>query len=405
MEPRDFLLRVQSRLAGVREARELYAAKLAPDFNPLGLLWPDEGRLSWVLADLLNPKGTHAQGAIFLELFLKHFGLEEGFLPLAVHARISTEKTTDRLPNTMRRMDIFLDLGTGAITIENKPWAGDQKNQCRDYLAQLALSHPARHCLLYLSASGNPPSVESIPQVEREAAEAKGRVKVLAYPQLIEWLKDCRRESQSERVGAFLNEFADYIHKQFVRLEMTELQKVVDIALETRQSLEAALEIANANNEIRHRLLGTLEQQIRDKLPQGWRLEWGLTRNDYWARYAGFRILCPEATLYGVCFEFQSTQCAGLIYGISKTNEALPGLPDVRHCLDRSIAVGKSNQWWPWYWEFKPPYWTWATTVIPWLEIQDGNTMAEMIMAKTQTIYEALREGGLLAQLGNPPGP
>jgi hypothetical protein len=69
---------------------------------------------------------------VFLESFLKHFGLEEGFLALVSQAKVSTEKTTDCLPNSMRRMDIRIDFDSkAALVIENKPWAGVRKINAR----------------------------------------------------------------------------------------------------------------------------------------------------------------------------------------------------------------------------------------------------------------------------------
>jgi len=46
-----------------------FAPKLAPRFNCFDFINPDENKLSEVLAELLDPKGTHAQGDVFLRLF------------------------------------------------------------------------------------------------------------------------------------------------------------------------------------------------------------------------------------------------------------------------------------------------------------------------------------------------
>ena len=379
---RNLLEQLYRHLESLRQARRLYGPKLAPDFNAIGLFGPDEPRLSFILKELLSPTGSHGQGAIFLELFLK------------------------RLPNTMRKMDVHLDFQSAAIAIENKPWAGDQKDQCKDYLAQLALSHSKLNCLLYLSASGKPPSEDSICKTKREQAETDGRFKIIAYPQLIDWLKDCRRECQADRVSFFLNEFIDYIQKQFVGIEMAEIQEVVNIALETPQTLQAALEIANAKEELRYHLLDRLEQQLREKLlPLGWTLEWKLSRSSYWNKYAYFRIKHPQATQYNVCFEFDATQCAGFSCSVCKIDVKLPDLPAVRNCLNQNINAGQQYDWQPWFWNFPAPYWNWAQTVQPWLDIQSG-AMAEMIIKKTQAIYTALGDANLLDQLsGNAPPP
>ncbi|MFZ4703438.1 MAG: PD-(D/E)XK nuclease family protein, partial [Candidatus Methylumidiphilus sp.] len=157
---RDLLLRLHQHLTALRQARTLYAPKLATEFNAIDIFGPDELRLSFILKELLSPLGSHAQGAIFLELFLKRFELDN-FLSIPNDVNVSTEKTTCHLDNTMLRMDIHLDFGAAAITIENKPWAGDQANQCTNYLNQLALSHPELNCPIYLSGSGEPPSTDS----------------------------------------------------------------------------------------------------------------------------------------------------------------------------------------------------------------------------------------------------
>ena len=153
----DLLLRLYHRLDTLKEARKLYAPKLAPDFNAIGLCGPDELRLSQLLKVLLSPTGSHAQGAIFLELFLQRFELEK-FLPILNNVEVSTEKTINH-NNTVRRIDIYLEFDlAAAIAIENKPWAGDKQNQCRDYrdyLEQLIRCHPeGLYCLIYLSGSG-----------------------------------------------------------------------------------------------------------------------------------------------------------------------------------------------------------------------------------------------------------
>ncbi len=406
---RDLLLRIHHHLDALRQARKLYAPKLAPEFNAIELFSPDELRLSKLLKELLSPTGTHAQGAIFLELFLQRFELEN-FLPIPNNVDVSTEKTTNLIANTMRRMDVHLNFGLAAITIENKPRAGDQENQCRRYLAQLADSHPRLNCLIYLSSSGKPPPPVSISEDKREDAEKNGRFKTIGYPELIEWLKDCRRECQADRVSTFLNEFIDYIQKQFVGIEMAEMQEVVNIALENSETLQAALELAQAQDDINQRLLAELRGQLDPSLNnQGWTLNWdNVQRTDI---YKGFTVyFFPWQQQYSVRFSFEKKNYAGPIYGIVKENvNILPDLLEVRDCLNQIPprpyeSSNKKSKNWPWYREFISHYGDWSKHVEPWLEIQSG-AMADMIMEKAQAIYTALEEANLLDQLGGNAAP
>ena len=85
-----------------------------------------------MLRDLLDPRGVHGQGEIFLRLFLQIIGL--GHLTIGRSVAINCEEQTAHCQNPLKRMDIFLCPDNSfRIDIENKPWAGDQKGWVKDY--------------------------------------------------------------------------------------------------------------------------------------------------------------------------------------------------------------------------------------------------------------------------------
>src|SRR4051812_49772316 len=91
----DQLPRIEAEIAGA----ELYGA---PRLSAFQLLAPNENALSRVIADLLDCRGSHGQG----ELFLNHF-LEEAKLPTVGprdtrHVKVTKEFLTD----DSRRIDI-----------------------------------------------------------------------------------------------------------------------------------------------------------------------------------------------------------------------------------------------------------------------------------------------------------
>ena len=55
--------------------------RLATGFNVFDLIEPDENKLSDILADLLDPKGSHGQGDLFLRLLLQQLDLGKTFAP------------------------------------------------------------------------------------------------------------------------------------------------------------------------------------------------------------------------------------------------------------------------------------------------------------------------------------
>jgi len=102
--------------------------RLAHRFNVFDFLRDDEMGLSKVIAFLLNPSASHGQGKYFLLQFL-NFVKNENWDHLDSHAvKVETEHST---PDN-RRIDIYVDIKGDkpfSLTIENKPYAGDQDNQ------------------------------------------------------------------------------------------------------------------------------------------------------------------------------------------------------------------------------------------------------------------------------------
>ena len=126
---------------------------LAHRFNVLEYLRTDELGLSRIIADLLNPKASHGQGPLFLRTLLSELDIEmTGSDPDLADARVFVERQIEN----QRRIDIYVQIpganGTFCLAIENKPYAGDQENQVKDYLEHLRGKHDDRFLLIYLSS-------------------------------------------------------------------------------------------------------------------------------------------------------------------------------------------------------------------------------------------------------------
>lgn len=120
-------------------------------FSTLGLS-TDELAHSKFIANLLNPKGSHGQGDIYLKLFLegmqeKFLDNEEDIIPESSNfntignfetqdAICITEKHAGKVnfkENDGGRIDIYLKSGKDEVIIENKIYAGDQHKQLKRY--------------------------------------------------------------------------------------------------------------------------------------------------------------------------------------------------------------------------------------------------------------------------------
>ena len=89
-----------------------------------------ENTHSAIIAELLNPQGTHSLKSELLEAFLNLIGKD--FIPDTFNpynATVYTEYTTDK-----GRIDILIeDANQNAIIIENKIYADDQYEQLKRY--------------------------------------------------------------------------------------------------------------------------------------------------------------------------------------------------------------------------------------------------------------------------------
>lgn len=70
-----FLTKTHYRIESFKEAKQLYADKVAPEFSLFDYLRNDEVGISKCIGDLLNIEGKHAQGATFLNLFVKQIAI------------------------------------------------------------------------------------------------------------------------------------------------------------------------------------------------------------------------------------------------------------------------------------------------------------------------------------------
>ena len=115
------------------------------------------------LADLINPKGAHRQGTVFLDLFkevLKNAGneIEKKPFDFSKRTRVRVEKdigpkSKDKL--TGGRIDIYLkDAKGNSISIENKIHAGEQELQ----VARYCNHNEKRNTVYYLTLDGKEPS-------------------------------------------------------------------------------------------------------------------------------------------------------------------------------------------------------------------------------------------------------
>lgn len=189
----------------------------ATGFNVFDLIEPDENKLSDILADLLNPRGSHGQGDQFLRLLLQQLDLGSD-TEVTRDATVQREAPTHGIQKYRRRMDVLVEAGV-LLAIENKKDSPEQTYQVKDYLEHLRYCtqrSPRRGILIYLTPDGRRP--ESLKRVSLGEAEADGSLRCWSYRvQLREWLETCRSHCAALKIRVFLSDFVAYIESAMHR--------------------------------------------------------------------------------------------------------------------------------------------------------------------------------------------
>ena len=211
----------------------------------------DEEIISKVMADLLNPKGLHYQGNVYLEIFLdeivwrlikkdpqQRIKQEHADNFQLAKAKIKLEGST----NEGRFIDITIDDGTIFIPIEAKINAPEQPKQLTDYarFSELMNKRYGFIPVLFLTKDGSP------------SKEAKDNVYIpISFEKdIIRWLEKCLNLEQTQKIPPVRE-----IIKQLIRtiksfcgqLEGEEMESAIkNLITENRDNYILAKRIANA---------------------------------------------------------------------------------------------------------------------------------------------------------------
>lgn len=146
------------------------------------------------LADLLNPKGLHHMGDVFLRLFTDEF--LNGMSFSTETAIVEREKYIGPVTATTGgRLDIIVtDADRKAIIIENKIHASDQENQLIRY-HNYAEKNTSEHKLFYLSLDGTVHNEDKTAKHDnKELIEEEHYFTISYESDILKWLEQCREK-------------------------------------------------------------------------------------------------------------------------------------------------------------------------------------------------------------------
>lgn len=331
-------------------------------FKIIGLTSNEVRVHSAFIAELLNPKGSHGQGALFLNLFIKELNLKTELNGDKVIVEIEKSIGT-KTENTGGRIDTFISDNSGkSIIIENKIYAGDQENQLIRYNT-FAQRRKCPYELLYLTLEGKDASQKSV------GAE-KIIYKSISYKnEITHWLETCQKEIGSqlvlrEGITHYIN-LIRYLTNQTSNQAME--NEIESILKKSADNLESALLLSNSIDNVKMAILNDFWNSIKVELKKHDKTVDAIRAEEVEKRTRGFflnsasgieglRVIIKEENgyrFYWGCDILNHTFMSGFyIRKYEDKEEILPtsdndyDIFEEYRCILNECGFNNSNRWW-----------------------------------------------------------
>lgn len=328
-------------------------------FTTLGL-YANEVRLhSALLAELLNPKGSHGMGDIMIKAFLKEIGVNPNFLDSTKINPYIKERHIGHITDTTGgRIDIILEDGHHAIIIENKIFAGDQENQLVRYNNYGKKFKSNNYVLLYLTLNGHKAS-------EYSTSNLKLDYKCISYESdILKWLDSCVKLAYNKPL--LRETLIQYINllKQLTGKNMDNQTKseMLSIMLE-KENIDPVFSIIDLQRdffkEIRTKFINNLVYYAAEEYKLSARIDPNLI--DYWGNNQYLHLYKTKESRFEIRIGYiKATQAAGVFYGLFDKSKQQPftknGYEDILnkegenedYPFGCAYFRGPNRNWWDW---------------------------------------------------------
>jgi hypothetical protein len=222
-----------------------------------------------VIADLLNPRGKHYKGGVYLEIFWNLAGPlfegKTGQLPPfdPQKARVFTE-----YPAGSRRIDIVIEDGRVFIPLEAKIRARDREDQVACYadFSRLKNGEERRVPVLYLTLDGRKP----------KDAKKEDYICLSFKEHILEWLKRCLARPETEDappVREIIKQLVEAVKSLYGYMEDEDMAKEIsDLILQSEETIKAALvirslETLDFDRQARNQFMGPVLEAVKKEVP------------------------------------------------------------------------------------------------------------------------------------------
>lgn len=259
----SLISKVSSKIETHNEFKKEYDKQLAFDFSLFNFFDLGENKVSQILAYFLDEKQNHGQGNVFLREFLSVICDQETDV-------LDSTNICERVIENNRRIDIYIELPSITIAIENKIWADDQVDQLNDYVNHLKRKTNDKFLLLYLNPYGLDPTEKSIREHYKRELIDNGQLKIISYKQDIiklidRWLVVC----EAPNVSYFMKEFKKFLEVKFLGSNTLNMSKNLrEIISQNQQEVQVLVnEYKAIENEILQKL-NEVGKALDDEIPK-----------------------------------------------------------------------------------------------------------------------------------------
>lgn len=330
-------------------------------FNVLGL-WSEEVRLhSSMLAELLNPEGSHGCCEAFLKKFIEDVVKLD--IPDEINGLNKAVTTTEYYIGRINddgteggRIDILIEMplesGIPSLIIENKIYAEDQPNQLLRYyhFAKDKYHSPENFKILYLTLYGSSPSSFSV------GADAAFDCTLLSYNQdILKWLEGCAALAYDKpKVRETIIQY-HHLLTQITAYYMNEENPIVEEIASQEDYLKNAILICSYQNEIIKKAISgpvvkaleyvkviaeqetklNINLDVNDFAEKGGKLDWGFSY-----------LLVKDQKAVKLSYIFETWGLMNLYYGIKTEGTRLGGA--------EAPVFKYTSANWNWGWEWAP---------------------------------------------------
>lgn len=355
-------------------------------FKLLGVASSEVRTHSTFLAELLNPKGSHQQEVVFLDLFVKRFSIQ-GFDAASATAEVELYIGT-KTETTGGRIDILVrDKNNRRIIVENKIYARDQENQLLRYF-----NYDNAAKLFYLTLNGDAPSSWSTGGNLKESDYI-----IISYKHdVLGWLEDCKKEAVN--LPILRETITQYIHLVKDLTNQTNSgkmqQEMIDTIMKDKESLQSYFLLSGAYEDVLDKVISYLHESLKLLAAEtGLKLIFDLSRRESNTGFSFVNDLLDKNNL-AIRFEFDGKGTKYFFFGLVQLElfreDRTPS--NVLEKFVETFGEGDSTAIWP-AWAWLHDYYWWDNETY--LKIYNG----ELIKQVEEKIRKVLSIVGSLQAL------